>query len=93
MCKRRGPLAGLAAPNTDSSDDKPQEARGVGIRTKHKSKLRIGSQIAAGNRRRYAHLMGISLPIPAVGSLRSQHDDIMAKTTRRHIVIAGMSPF
>ena len=47
MCKRRGPLAGLAA--LDSSDDKPQEARRLGIRTKHKSKLRIGSQIAAGN--------------------------------------------
>ena len=27
--------------------------------------------------RRHAHLMGISLPIPAVGSLRSQHDEIM----------------
>ena len=50
VCKRRGPLAGLAAPNTDSSDDKPQEARRLGICTKHKSKLRIGSQIATGNR-------------------------------------------
>ena len=43
--------------------------------------------------RRHARLMGIPLPIPTVGSLCSQHDDIMAKTTQRHIVIAGMSPF
>ena len=65
----------------------------IRIRSKYKSKLRIGSQIAAGNRRRYAHLMGISLPIPAVGSLRSQHDEIMAEATRWQIVIAGMSSF
>ena len=43
--------------------------------------------------RRHAHLMGISLPIPAVGSLRSQHDEIMAEATRWQIVIAGMSSF
>ena len=78
MCKRQGSLTGLASPNTDSSDDKPQEARGVGIRTKHKSKLRIGGQIATGNPSPCPLDGGFRSPYPhyrivdAVGSLRSQ---------------------
>ena len=78
MCKRQGSLTGLASPNTDSSDDKPQEARGVGIRTKHKSKLRIGGQIATGNPSPcpldgdFAPHTRIIRIADAVGSLRSQ---------------------
>ena len=71
MCKRQGSLTGLASPNTDSSDDKPQEARGVGIRTKHKSKLRIGGQIATGN----------PLPCPLDGDF-APHTRIIASLMR-----------
>ena len=34
-------MAGLSAPNIDSSDDKPQEARRIGIRTKHKRPAKL----------------------------------------------------
>ena len=92
MCKRQGSLTGLASPNTDSSDDKPQEARRLGIRTKHKSKLRIGGQIATGNPSP-CPLDGDTAPRPAVGSLRSQHDEIMKKVIRSLIAIAGCPLF
>ena len=92
MCKRQGSLTGLASPNTDSSDDKPQETWGVGLAQNIKASYALAAKLPLAIRR-HAHLMGISLPMPAFGSLRSQHDEIMTKAACRQIMISGMPPF